>query len=31
MRYGKTVRESKDIENDFYVNDSPNNNLDSEI
>jgi hypothetical protein len=31
MRYGKTVGESKYIESDFYANDSPNNDLDSEI
>jgi hypothetical protein len=31
MRYRKTVRESKDIESNVYTNDSPNDDLDSEI
>jgi hypothetical protein len=31
MRYGKTVGESKDIESDFYTNNSLNDDLDSEI
>jgi hypothetical protein len=31
MRYEKTVGESKDIESDFYVNDSLNDDLDNEI
>jgi hypothetical protein len=31
MRYQKTVGELKDIENDFYANDSLNDNLDIEI
>jgi hypothetical protein len=31
MRNEKTIGESKDIENDFYTNDSPNDDLDSEI
>jgi hypothetical protein len=30
-RYRKTVEERKDIENDFYANDSLNNDLESEI
>jgi hypothetical protein len=30
-RYRKTDGKQKDIESDFYANDSPNNNLDSEI
>ena len=31
MRYRKTTREWKDIENDFYANGSPNDDLESEI
>ena len=31
MRYRKTVGEWKNIERDFYVNDSPNDDLESEI
>jgi hypothetical protein len=31
MRYRKTIGERKDLESDFYANDSPNNNLESEI
>jgi hypothetical protein len=31
MRYRKTVGERKDIENDFYANDSSNDDLESEI
>jgi hypothetical protein len=31
MRYEKTVEESKDIKNDFYANDSLNDDLDNEI
>jgi len=31
MRYRKIVVESKDIESDFYANDSPNDDLESEI
>ena len=31
MRYRKTVGDWKDIENDFYANDSPNGGLESEI
>ena len=31
MRYRKTVEKWKDIENDFYANDSPNDDLESEI
>jgi hypothetical protein len=31
VRYRKTVGERKDIESDFYVNDSPNDDLESEI
>jgi hypothetical protein len=31
MRYRKIVGEWKDIENDFYINDSPNDDLESEI
>jgi len=30
-RYRKIVGDSKDIENNFYVNDSPNDNLKSEF
>jgi hypothetical protein len=31
MRYRKTIGERKDLKSDFYANDSPNNNLKSEI
>ena len=31
MRYRKAVGECKDIENDFYANDAPNDDLESEI
>ena len=31
MRYRKTVGEWKDIESGFYTNDSPNDDLESEI
>lgn len=31
MRYRKAVGEGKDIESDFYGNDSPNDDLESEI
>jgi hypothetical protein len=31
MRFSKTVGEWKDIESDFYANDSPNDDLESEI
>jgi hypothetical protein len=31
MRYRKTVGERKNIESGFYANDSPNDDLESEI
>jgi len=31
MRYRRTVGEQKDIESEFYANDSPNDDLKSEI
>ena len=31
MTYRKNVGECKDIENDFYTNDTPNDELESEI
>jgi hypothetical protein len=31
MSYRKTVGEIKDIQSDFYINDSPNDDLESEI
>jgi hypothetical protein len=31
MRFSKTVGDGKDIESDFYANDSPNDDLESKI
>ena len=31
MRFNKNVGKYKNIENDFYANDSPNSDLESEI
>ena len=31
MRYRRTVEERKDIENDFYANGSPNDDLESDF